>query len=150
MASNKFWTHFSRDWKRHLYAFGAGTVAGGMVGAVGWGAAQVLIPALTARHSLANAPQLSATGIALTSLSWSTVSTGWEFWHENKVHVPLALMIGIPGVVSARIGTQFAKRLSGDALELIFNCFRYVKLPNCQCQFDSKKGFPEFHSSVSS
>jgi uncharacterized membrane protein YfcA len=132
MASHKFWRQFSKDWKRHLYAFGAGSVAGAMVGTVGWGGAQVLIPALTAKHSLANAPQLAATGVSLTSLSWSTVSMGWEFWHENKVHVPLALMIGIPAVVSARIGTQLAKRLSGDALELIFNCSRYVTLPNFQ------------------
>jgi uncharacterized membrane protein YfcA len=84
----------------------------------------------------------------LTSLSWSTVSTGWEFWHENKVHVPLALMIGIPSVVSARIGTQFAKRLSGDALELIFNCFRYVKLPNCRIVDFSKAGLLNFDFTV--
>jgi hypothetical protein len=38
--------------------------------------------------------------------------------------------------------------LSGDALELIFNCFRYVKLPNCRIVDSSKAGLLNFHVTV--
>ncbi|CAB9523244.1 Sulfite exporter TauE/SafE [Seminavis robusta] len=115
---------------RHLYAFGTGVAAGGVVGTVGWGGAQVLIPSLTANPlSLAGYTQLTATGISLTSLSTSVMTGGYKFWNSDHVNVPVALMVGIPAVLSARVGTLWAKKLSGDALALIFNSCSIVLLP---------------------
>lgn len=123
-------TPFTQQIPRHLYAFGAGVAAGSTVGTVGWGGAQVLIPSLTAKvSSLAGYSQLSATGISLTSLSTSTFTSGYKFWNEGQVHVPFAMMIGLPAVFSARLGTLLARRLSGDALALIFNACSIVLIP---------------------
>ena len=120
-----------QDLPRHLWAFGSGVVAGGTIGAVGWGGAQVLIPSLTwSPHPLVpGLPQLAATGVSLVSLSFSTLTTGFQFWKDDHVHVPVALMIGIPAVVSARVGTLWAKKLSGPTLTLIFNIGSIILIP---------------------
>jgi uncharacterized membrane protein YfcA len=115
--------------QRHFYAFAVGTVAGMTVGVVGWGGAQIIIPAMTLPMSVANLSQLSATGVSLTSLSLSTVSSGFKFWREDRVNLPLALTIGIPAVLSARVGTRIAQKLSGDALGLFFNGFSILLIP---------------------
>lgn len=60
---------------RHLYAICVGGVAGATVGVVGWGGGQVIIPAMTLSASV-GLSQLSATGVSLTSLSISAVSSG--------------------------------------------------------------------------
>ena len=52
--------------QRHLYAITVGFVAGGTVGTVGWGGAQVIVPSLTANHSLAGLTQFAASGVSLT------------------------------------------------------------------------------------
>jgi hypothetical protein len=65
--------------KRNLYSTAVGLVAGATVGLVGWGRAQVIIPAMTLPVSVANFLQMSATGISLTSLSVSTVSSAYTF-----------------------------------------------------------------------
>lgn len=118
------------EWKRHLYAFCVGTAAGATVGTVGWGGAQVIIPSLTLPvPAIANLSQLSATGVSLTSLSLSTITTGFKFWKEERVDIPIVLLIGIPAVLSARLGTRWARQLSGDALALFFNGFSIVLIP---------------------
>ena len=119
---------------RNVYAFGVGSVAGATVGMVGWGGAQIILPAMTASSTsilsaVANYSQLSATGISLSSLSISTLTSGYKFWNDSKVDVPLALAIGIPAVLSARLGSHFAKKLSGDALALFFNGFSILLIP---------------------
>lgn len=116
--------------KRNLYAFTVGTAAGCAVGLCGWGGAQVIIPSMTLPSvSFANYSQLSATGISLSSLSVSTLSSGYRFWEKDRVHLPMVLAIGIPAVLSARIGSRIAKKLSGDALALFFNGFSIVLIP---------------------
>ena len=115
---------------RHVYSFTAGLAAGGTIGAVGWGGAQVLIPALTWPHpTVAGLSQLSATGVSLTSLGFSTVTTGYQFWQDDQVQTQVAVMVGIPAVLSARAGTQWAKRLSGRRLALMFNIGSIVLIP---------------------
>ena len=117
---------------RNLYAWSVGVTAGGVVGTVGFGGAQVVIPSLTASSlpgNVASYSQLAATGISLSSLSISTISSGYNFWKENKVHIPLALAIGIPAVVAARLGTNVARRISHDALALFFNGFSIILMP---------------------
>jgi uncharacterized membrane protein YfcA len=120
---------FTKQIPRHLYAFGVGAAAGGTIGTVGWGGAQILIPGMTWNSPLAGYSQLSATGVSLTSLSTSTLTSGYKFFHEGQVNVPIALMVGIPSVLSARSGTMWAKKLSGDALALIFNAWSIVLIP---------------------
>ncbi|CAJ1956323.1 unnamed protein product [Cylindrotheca closterium] len=115
--------------KRNLYAFTVGTAAGCAVGLCGWGGAQVIIPSMTLPMSFANYSQLSATGISLSSLSVSTLSSGYRFWEKDRVHLPIVLAIGIPAVFSARVGSHIAKKLSGDALALFFNGFSIVLIP---------------------
>jgi uncharacterized membrane protein YfcA len=120
---------FTKQLPRHLYAFGVGAAAGGTIGTVGWGGAQILIPGMTWNNPLAGYSQLAATGVSLTSLSTSTLTSGYKFFHEGQVNVPIALMVGIPSVLSARLGTLWAKKLSGDALALIFNAWSIVLIP---------------------
>ena len=115
---------------RNLYASSVGIVAGTVVGTVGFGGAQIVIPSMTLPWAhVANYTQLSATGMSLTSLSISTVSSGYQFWKEQKVHLTMALAIGFPAMLSARIGTYIAKRISGDALALFFNGFSIILMP---------------------
>ena len=45
------------------------------------------------------------------------------------MNIPLALSIGLPAVLSARVGTHLAKKLSGDALELFFYGFSLLLIP---------------------
>lgn len=114
---------------RNVYATAVGAAAGATVGTVGWGGAQVIIPLMTYPGSLAGYTQLSATGISLSSLSVSSLSSGYNFWNEGRVNIPLAMAIGIPAVFSARVGSHFAKKLSGDALALFFNGFSIILIP---------------------
>ena len=58
----------------------------------------------------------------------SSISSGYRFWSDNQVNIPLALSIGLPAVVSARVGSHIAK-LSGNALELFFNGFSLLLIP---------------------
>merc|ERR1719183_3140171 len=99
---------------RHAYAVGVGTAAGITSGLVGWGGAQIIIPSMLYPSPLASYSQLSATGISLSSLSLSSISSGYRFWSDNQVNIPLALSIGLPAVVSARVGSHIAKKLSGN------------------------------------
>lgn len=114
---------------RHGYAMAVGTAAGVTSGLVGWGGAQVTIPSMSHPGLLASYSQLAATGISLTSLSLSSVSSGYRFWMDGRVDVPLALGIGLPALASARVGSQIAKRLSGNALQLFFNGFSLLLIP---------------------
>ena len=78
----------------------------------------------------ANYSQLAATGISLSSLSFSSVSASYKFLCEDKVVVPIALSIGLPAVISARFGTVYlAQRLSSNALALFFNAFSVILIP---------------------
>lgn len=120
--------------QRSVFAFAVGVTAGGTVGLVGWGGAQVILPSMTTTayrsvSSVAGYSQLTATGISLTSLSVSTISSGLRFWQDDRVCVPIALAVGLPAVVSARCGSHLAHRLSGDALALFFNGFSIVLIP---------------------
>ena len=114
---------------RHAYAVGVGTAAGITSGLVGWGGAQIVIPSMSYPSPLASYSQLSATGISLSSLSLSSISSGYRFWSDNQVNIPMALSIGLPAVVSARVGSHIAKKLSGNALELFFNGFSLLLIP---------------------
>lgn len=114
---------------RHAYATAVGFAAGSTAGLVGWGAAQLIIPAMIHPNALASYSQLSATGISLSALSVSSISSGYKFWTDDQVNVPIALCIGLPAVFSARVGSHIAKRLSGNALELVFNGFSLVLIP---------------------
>lgn len=99
------------------------------VGIVGWGGGQIIIPAFTYSHPIANIPQLSATGLSLSGLALSSLSSGSKFWREKSVNIPIALSIGVPAVASSLIGSQIAKRLSGNVLALVFNGFSIVSIP---------------------
>lgn len=119
-----------QQWKKSLYAFGVGTAAGFTIGIVGWGGAQILIPAMTLSLPIANYSQLAATGISLSSLSFSSVSASYKFMCDDKVVVPIAVSIGLPAVVSARFGTVYlAQKLSSNTLALFFNAFSVILIP---------------------
>jgi len=97
---------------------------------VGWGGAQTLIPAMTVSSPIANYSQLAATGISLSSLSFSSVSALYQFLCKDKVVVPIAVSIGLPAVVSARFGTVYlAQQLSSHALAFFFNAFSVILIP---------------------
>ena len=114
---------------RNLYATAVGALAGTTFGIVGYGGAQVIIPFMTFPFPIANYSQLSATGISLSSLSISALTSGYQFWHQECVNIQLAMIIGVPAVLSARVGSMYAKKLSGDALALFFNGFSMVMIP---------------------
>jgi len=113
--------------RKQVHSAVVGFLGGGAVGLVGWGGAQVIIPGMT--HSTMGLSQLSATGISLSCLSLSTVSSGAKFLRDDAVDVYTSLAIAIPSVISARLGTRIAKRLSGDALSLIFNGMSILLIP---------------------
>lgn len=115
--------------ERSAYAFAVGTISGGVVGLCGWGGAQVMIPSMTLPVRCANYSQLSASGISLSSLSVSTMSSGYRYWQEGCINLPIVLALGIPAVISARLGSHIAKKLSSDALALFFNSFSIVLIP---------------------
>jgi uncharacterized membrane protein YfcA len=87
----------------------------------------VIIPGMT--HPTMAMSQLSATGISLSSLSVSVVTSGFHFLQEDRVAVETALAIAIPSILSARLGTVLAHRLSGEALSLIFNGSSLLLIP---------------------
>ena len=64
-------------------------MGGSTIGFVGWGGAQVIIPGMTYKYQnlgLFNGiglSQLSATGISLSCLSLSTISSSIQFIKEN-------------------------------------------------------------------
>jgi uncharacterized membrane protein YfcA len=98
-----------------------------VVGLVGWGGAQVIIPGMT--HPTMALSQLSATGISLSSLSLSVVTSGFRFLQKDSVALETSLAIAVPSILSARLGTQLAHRLSGEALALIFNGSSLLLIP---------------------
>lgn len=114
---------------RHLYATIIGAAGGATVGMVGWGGAQIIIPSMTYPASFANYSQLAATGISLSSLSLSSVTSAYKFYNDQSVDLAMALVIGLPAVISARVGSKFAKKLSGNALALFFNGFSIILVP---------------------
>ena len=115
--------------KQHLYGFAVGTLAGTTFGLVGWGGAAIVIPLLTIATPIANLSQLSATGVSLSTLSVSTLSSGYKYWNNDCVDLPLVLLISIPSMIAARVGTHMARKLSNDALALLFNGSNLVLLP---------------------
>ncbi len=114
---------------RHLYATIVGVAGGATVGMVGWGGAQIIIPSMTYPASFANYSQLAATGISLSSLSVSSLTSAYKFYNDQSVDLALALVIGLPAFISARVGSKFAKKLSGNALALFFNGFSIILVP---------------------
>lgn len=115
---------------RRLYAISVGVAGGTTVGIVGWGGGQIIIPSMTYPNpAIANFSQLSATGLSLSSLSISTMSSGYKFWHDQSVNIPIVLTIGIPALMSSYVGTKIAKRLSSNVLALVFNGFCIVSIP---------------------
>ncbi len=115
---------------RNAYAVVVGAAGGATVGIVGWGGGQVIIPSMTYPNpAFANFSQLAATGFSLSTLSVSGLSSSYSFWRDERVNVPIAMAIGIPAVVASRAGSHLAKKLSGEALELVFNCFTIVSIP---------------------
>jgi len=129
--------------QRHLYSLTVGSAAGATVGLVGWGGAQIIIPAMAWSHpNYAGLSQLAATGVSLTSLSVSTLSSGWEYWREGNVNVPLAAVIGASSTLSALWGTRLAQRLSGPALALVFDGLSVFMIPThywIQCRAEERK-----------
>jgi len=115
--------------KQHMYGFAVGTLAGTTFGLVGWGGAAIVIPLLTIATPIANLSQLSATGVSLSTLSMSTLSSGYKYWNNDCVNLPLVLLISIPSMIAARVGTHVARKLSNDALALLFNGSNLVLLP---------------------
>lgn len=108
----------------HVFAASVGLVAGGSIGLVGFGGAQFIIPGMT--HPLLGLSQLSASGVSLASLSVSTVTSGASFVAAGCAALPVAAVIALPSMVSARVFTRLAARLSGDALALFFNGFSVI------------------------
>ena len=111
-------------------------MGGSTIGLVGWGGAQVIIPGMTYKYQnlgLFNGiglSQLSATGISLSCLSLSTISSSIQFIKDNKLNIEIACCIGIPSTISARLSTIYiAKRLSNDALALFFNGASIILIP---------------------
>jgi len=115
--------------KQHMYGFAVGTLAGTTFGLVGWGGAAIVIPLLTIATPIANLSQMSATGVSLSTLSVSTLSSGYKYWKNDCVNIPLVLLISIPSMIAARVGTHLARKLSNDALALLSNGSNVVMLP---------------------
>jgi len=115
--------------KQNLYGFSVGCLSGTTFGLVGWGGAAIVTPLLTLPTPVANMSQFSASGVTLSTLAVSTVSSGYKYWKNDCVDVTLALCIAIPSMVAARVGTHLARKLSNDALALIFNGSSVIMIP---------------------
>lgn len=115
--------------KQNLYGFSVGCLSGTTFGLVGWGGAAIVTPLLTLPTPVANMSQFSASGVTLSTLAVSTVSSGYKYWKNDCVDVTLALCIAIPSMVAARAGTHLARKLSNDALALIFNGSSVIMIP---------------------
>jgi len=110
----------------HLYSGAVGLLAGGCIGLVGFGGAQVITPLMT--HPLLGLSQIGASGVALSSLGVSTVTSGASFLVAGCATLPVAAAIALPSMVSARLMTRVAERMSGDSLALFFNTFSLILL----------------------
>jgi len=120
--------------RRQAYTALIGTLGGGCIGLVGWGGAQIIIPGMTHPYA-GNLSQLSASGISLVSLSTSMLSSGYQFVKEESVCVTTAAAIALPSMISARIGTKLAAKLSSDALSLVFHSLSAILIPtHCAVQ----------------
>jgi uncharacterized membrane protein YfcA len=115
--------------KQNLFGFSVGCLSGTTFGLVGWGGAAIVTPLLTLPTPVANMSQFSASGVTLSTLAVSTVSSGYKYWKNDCVDVSLALSIAIPSMVAARAGTHLARKLSNDALALIFNGSSVIMIP---------------------
>ena len=74
--------------------------------------------------------QLSATGISLSCLCVSTITSSYQFIQDNKVDFEIASYIAIPSMISARLGTIYiAKHVSNTALALFFNGASIILIP---------------------
>ena len=113
--------------RRHAFAGAVGFAGGACVGLVGWGGAQFIVPGMT--HPFMGHTQLAATGISLCSLSLSTTSSAAKWIMSDSVSWPQAAAIALPAIVTARLGTRFAAKISNDALELIFNGLSLLLIP---------------------
>lgn len=129
--------------RRHLYSLVIGSAAGATVGLVGWGGAQIIIPAMAwPNPAYAGLTQLAATGVCLASLSVSTATSGWEYWRKGSVDAPLAATIGASSALSAQWGTRLARRLSGRSLALVFDGLSMVFIPThywIQCRAEARR-----------
>lgn len=113
--------------RRHAFAGAVGFGGGCCVGLVGWGGAQFIIPGMT--HPLMGHTQLAATGISLSSLSLSTITGAVRFLQSDSACVWTAASIALPSIMTARIGTRIAGRISEDALQFAFNGLSLLLIP---------------------
>ena len=104
----------------------AQTLSGGAcVGLVGWGGAQFIIPGVAYMgHS-----QLAAAGVSLCSVSVSSISGAAKFMASDSVSPSHALGMAVPAVITARLGSVLAKRLTDVQLQLAFNGLSAALIP---------------------
>lgn len=115
--------------KQKIYGFSVGCLSGTTFGLVGWGGAAIVTPLLTIPTPVANMSQFSASGVTLSTLAVSTISSGYKYWKNDCVDLNLALCIAIPSMIAARAGTHLARKLSNDTLALIFNGSSVIMIP---------------------
>ena len=105
----------------------AGFAGGSLIGLVGWGGAQVVIPAL--HHPVIGATGAQAAAVSLCALSTSAVTGGVAYAWNGQADLFLACAIGAPAMVGARQGVKIASRLSTAASAAIFNGLSCVLIP---------------------
>ena len=97
-----------------------GLVAGLFSSLFGVGGGIVIVPLLllTAAFQPREATATSLGAIVITATAGVTL-----YALRGKVDVTYALLVGIPAVVGAMVGTAFQQRLSGRALTIAFAVF---------------------------
>ena len=111
--------------RENAFATAVGFSGGACVGLVGWGGAQFIIPGVAYMgHS-----QLAAAGVSLCSVSVSSISGAAKFMASDSVSPSHALGMAVPAVITARLGSVLAKRLTDVQLQLAFNGLSAALIP---------------------
>lgn len=105
----------------------AGFVGGALIGLVGWGGAQVVIPSL--HHPVVGATGAQAAAVSLCALSMSAVTGGVAYALDNSADLLVAGAIGAPAMLGARQGVRIASKLSTAASGAIFNGLSVIMIP---------------------
>uniref|UniRef100_A0A6U2NKE9 Membrane transporter protein n=1 Tax=Leptocylindrus danicus TaxID=163516 RepID=A0A6U2NKE9_9STRA len=103
--------------KNLVSAFGIGSFAGVMGSLAGMGGGFVMIPLLTSR--LVGLSQHTAHGTSLSAVAATGIAGAFGYG-LNEVDLPAAAAIASFGIISARFGAAFSRKLSGESLKRAF------------------------------
>lgn len=108
-------------------AFGIGSIAGVMGSLAGMGGGFVMIPLLTSSR-LVGLSQHTAHGTSLFAVAATGIAGAFGYG-LNEVDLPAAAAIASFGIISARFGATFSRKLSGESLKRAFGGLMILVAP---------------------